>query len=627
MPSLRIYDTKGNEHSPTDDTGRTNDRIKDLFYDGVRLTVETGRETTFTLFIRARETTNARTEQFYAVYSTRDGSITDLIRALRDRVEREWGYAIDDSADDMGVFRALDTGATSHPGTNREQSILTELLGSRTRTTIGVRDAESALGVISQFTEQYDRAAIADSPESSALSSFDLVVAPDGSQGIVPLEDTEDRWESTKESLRSEHIDQEIASIKDSVQALSREYELSNSEIRRRVTRRVPALNTPQSGDSRSDSLTNVGSSSRFDLATIGKYAAVGAVVILLLVGVIQLGLLGGDGASVSGTVVDSEGEPIETQTTVELRLNNTDADNNTVDTEDGEFQFDNVGRGSYTVSVSSDKFVYENQEVMISEDSAESTDITIEPSHGIVTGDVTADDTSVNATITLVNGTGATVDETNDSSFEFEVPLTGAHYLEVTRNGYEPVNQSIDSFGEQSITLTSAPETQTGSLSGAVVNTETKDAIIGATVEVIDTDDSTEMGVNNYSIDGLSPGEYTVRISADDYASRNQSVTITSSGTERDFELGAPASASGTITNESDDPLDEATVTLVRREDNQDIAQTTTGSDGTYRFSSVSFGEYQIEVTRQGYENETVRPVSLNPGEDYERPIPLTPA
>ena len=634
MPSLRVYDTKGNEHSPTGDAGRTNDRVKDLFYDGVRLAVETGRETTFTTFLRARETRNARTEQFYAVYTTRDGSITEFMRALRDRVESEWGYAIDDSADDMSVFRALDVGATSLPGSDRDRSVLTELVGSREGATVGVRDAEHALGLVSDLMGQYDRAAIADSPESSALSAFDLVVTPDGSRGIVPLGDTEDRWESTKESLRSQHIDQEIASINDSVQTLSREYGLSSSEIRDRVTQRVPALSPPRAGGTRADSLASSGSSSRFDLETLGKYAMIGALVLIVLLagawGAMQFGLVdlgggGGGGVSVSGTVNGADG-PLSANATVELEPAEGDAMDTTA--EGGTFNFSDVPPGNYTLSVETARFVYDNREIEVTEDGAD--EVTIEPDRGVVSGEVTADGNPVDATVELVDESGETVAETTDSEFELEAPVDGSYRLRVNAEGYDQVERSVG-FGEESVALEPSSETTetTGSLSGEVIDTTSRDPIEGATVEAVDADFSATTDSNGtYEINEIPTGEYTIAVSADGYADTERTVEITTEGVEEEFELGAPASVSGVVTEENNESntLNNATLTLFNS-DNEEVETVTTDSDGAYTFDSLEEGGYRIEVSREGYQNETVRPINLDPDQDLTRDISLSPA
>ncbi|OYR56273.1 MSCRAMM family protein [Halorubrum halodurans] len=574
MPSLRVYDTKGNEHSPTGGGGRSNERVKDLFYDGVRLAIEAGRERKFTMFFRARETRNARTEQFYAVYTTRDGSMREFIDALRDRIETEWGYTIDDSADDMSVFRAIDAGNTSLPGSGQDRAILEELVGSRRGGTVGVRDAESALGLVNELMGTYDRAAVADSPESNALSDFDLVVAPNGSSGIAPIGDTEGQWESTKESIRSRLIDEEIASINESVQTLSREHGLSSSEIRRRVGQRVPALSAPSSGGSTTDRLSTSGSSSRFDMAEIGKYVAIAAVVLLVLiggfVGASELGYIGGGGgdvaATVNGTVYGADDEPLTTATDVTLEPtaastgNETAPEPETVTAENGEFAFQNVSAGNYTLSVAStERFAYDNESVEVP---GNTTELEVSPADGIVSGQVvdaetgdplsTDGDGEVDASIELVDGAGETVASATGGSYEFTVGLDGSYTLRASADGYESAERSVGSFGEQeSIELESTGGTQeeaesTGvTLQGEVTNATNGNAIEGATVDVVvglgEVYEGTSELTGDYEVTGIPPGDtYRVEVSADGYEEASRQVDFSGENQvfKSDFEL-----------------------------------------------------------------------------------------
>ncbi|WP_066414606.1 MSCRAMM family protein [Halorubrum aethiopicum] len=571
MPSLRVYDTKGNEHSPTGGGGRSNERVKDLFYDGVRLAIEAGRERKFTMFFRARETRNARTEQFYAVYTTRDGSMREFIDALRDRIETEWGYTIDDSADDMSVFRALDAGNTSLPGSDQDRAILEELVGSRQGGTVGVRDAESALGLVNELMGTYNRAAVADSPESNALSDFDLVVAPDGSSGIAPIGDTEERWESTKESIRSRLIDEEIASINESVQTLSREHGLSSSEIRRRVSQRVPALSASSSGGSTADRLSTSGSSSRFDMAEIGKYVAIAAVVLIVLIGgffgASALGLLPGSGpgdAQVDGTVYGTDDEPLTTGTEVTLEPtaaptgNETAPEPETVTTEGGEFAFQNVSAGNYTLSIAStERFAYDNQTVEVP---GNTSSLNISPAGGIVSGQVvdaetgdpisTDNGSEIDASVELVDGAGETVASATGGNYEFTVDLDGSYTLRASADGYESAERSVGSFGEQEpIELESTggaqeEEESTGvALEGEITSNGT--AIEGATVEVTvapgETYNATTSQFGMYEITGIpSGGEYRVEVRADGYETDSRQVGFSGENqvVEENFEL-----------------------------------------------------------------------------------------
>ena len=563
MPSLFIYDTKGNEQSQSGTTGRTNDRVKDLFYEGVRFAIETGRETEYTVFFRARETPNARTEQFYAVQKTRNGSIQEFMTALRERIESDWGYTIDDTADDMSVFRALDQGVTPRPGSDQDHAILRELVGSSEGARVNVRDAENALGTIREMREAYNRAAIADSPGSNALSGFDLVIVPDGSTGIVPIGDTEGRWESTKESLRNRNIDQEIASINDSVQTLSREYGLSNSEIRKRINRRIPALAPPRSGvsdPSRADELINSGSSDQFDAAVIGKIAAIAAVVAIVLiiavVGPPTFGIpgildLGGD--EVSGTVyVDAAGEEPGSNVTVTLEPTGASDENTEPNTETtneaGEFSFEGVSEGNYTLSVESTEGVhYDEIPIKIPENT---TNHSILPTEATVSGEVVDAETGeplsadgnagVDATIELVDESGEPIQNTTGGSYEFTVTELDARYnLSADANGYDPVERPVESFGTQEpIELEPAGV----SLSGRVTDMNGT-SIEGATVEVIVSagkiPSATTDSRGEYEITGLPPGEnYRVEVIAQGYETKSVSLDLGEDGLERSFEL-----------------------------------------------------------------------------------------
>ncbi|MFC5134572.1 MULTISPECIES: carboxypeptidase-like regulatory domain-containing protein [Haloferacaceae] len=635
MPSLRVYDTKGNEHSPTGEAGRSNERVKDLFYDGVRLAIETGRERKFTMFFRARETRNARTEQFYAVYDTRDGSMREFIDALRDRIESEWGYTIDDSADDMSVFRALDAGQTSLPGSTQDRAILEELIGSRQGGTVGVRDAESALGLVNEFMGTYNRAAVADSPESNALSDFDLVVAPNGSSGIVPVGDTEARWESTKESIRSRLIDEEIASINESVQTLSREHGLSSSEIRRRVSQRVPALSAPSSGGSTTDRLSSAGSSSRFDMAEIGKYVAIGAIVLIVLIaaffGASAFGLIGGGGgddggaangtdaalASMSGTVVDADGEAIGTDVEVTAERiadgNGTEVDGNTSTTtaEGGAFTFENVSAGTYEVSAgSTDVFEYGTQEVDVGENGTDGVEIA--PTSATVSGTVVdANGDGLNASIELVDGNDETVTSTTGESYEFSVDdLSGSYTLNVVpeEDGYESVERPVESFGEQDpIEL----EESTFTLSGSVTDSN-GEGLDGATVTVVGEDefsDTTPAG-GAYEIEDIPAGEYEIEASLDGYTTDTASVTGNDDVTQN-FELEENGAINGTTTANGNPALYE----LELRQDGETVRETSSDSDtGDFLIEDVGSGEYTLIASRSGEEQEAT--VQVDSGE-----------
>ena len=654
MPSLRVYDTKGNEHSPTGGGGRTNDTVKDLFYDGVRLAIETGRERKFTTFFRARETRNARTEQFYAVYTARDATIREFMDALRDRIESEWGYTIDDSADDMSVFRALDAGRTSVPGDDRDRSIVEELIGSRQTATVGVRDAEHALGLVSEFMGRYDRAAIADSPESSALSGFDLVIAPDGTRGIAPIGDTESRWESTKESLRSRHIDQEVASINESVQTLSREYDLSSSEIRSRVYQRVPALKSPNTGGSTADALAGSGSDDGLLSPALGKALFVGAIALIVLVagawGAMSLGLIGGDDpeaelTTVNGTVyADAAGEvPAEGMS---VTLDPLDDPPEGEDAEapgrqeamtgaDGTFTVENVSAGNYSVEVDdANGLEYDDREVEVTENDTENEPIEITPDRAFINGEVvdaesgepisTDGDGEVNATIELVDTSdenASSVNAAEGGEYEFVLEddaIDGEYEIRANAEGYDPANLTVDRFGEQdAIEL----DPVTMSLSGQVTNSSDGEPIENANV-TLSTDAGQEFNATtdadgNYETEAEIPiGEHDVEVEADGYVTVTETVEFETDDVTQDFELDAEASIEGFAGNDEGDSL-RFTIEL----SNEDIMIEENDLNGPYEIESIPPGTYTITADRgNSIDDEAATDeLTLEPGETLE--------
>ena len=368
-------------------------------------------------------------------------------------------------------------------------------------------------------------------------------------------------------------------------------------------------------------------------LLAFGTYAMIGALVLIVLLagawGTMQFGFVdfggGGGGVSVSGTVNGADG-PLSANATVELEPAEGDAMDTTA--EGGTFNFSDVPPGNYTLSVEADRFVYDNREIEVTEDGAD--EVTIEPDRGIVTGEVTADGNPVDATVELVDESGETVAETTDSEFELEAPVDGSYTLRVNAEGYDQVERSVG-FGEESVALESSSETTetTGSLSGEVIDITSRDPIEGATVEAVDADFSATTDSNGtYEINEIPTGEYTIAVSADGYAATERTVEITTEGVVEEFEIGAPASVSGVVhvENNESNTLNNATLRLLDS-DGEEVETVTTGSDGAYTFDSLEEGGYRIEVSREGYQNETVRPINLDPDQDLTRDISLSPA
>lgn len=576
MPSLQIYDTKGNEYSPSGGTGRTNERVKELFYAGVRFAVESVGKTRVTAFFRARKTRDARSEQFYAEYTTRDASslVADFNSALKNRVESEWGYTIDDSSDEMGVFRAIKQNAASVPGSDQDRRVLREMIGSGAIVNVGVRDATNAVGLIQEMAKDCSRAAITDSANTDSLSEFDLAIVTGRHSGIEPLGATEKRWEQTEESLRQQFIDEEVGRIEDAVHTLSRDHGLSSSEIRSRVTRRVPALKAPSSGSS--GLASSVGSNDDDGLITarMGKLAALGAVALLVLIGgVFGAGMVfgigpfagGGGGDTIQGTVyADADRNATVEGATVLLYDDTADGEptTETNTSADGTYSFSDLNESEYTVSVHSEVYEYENET-------------------GVTPGNGSVD--------------------------------------------FEPIGESSSTSSEQE-------DDDGATLRGAVSDSGSAEPVEADLILTTDTGEEvvtrSDAEDGSYELSDIPPGDHSVDVTADGYQPETRTVTV-DGDTSEDFELTESASYNGTVIDaDTDDGVNDADVTLLTGDGEEVETVASEPLDdpiGEFDFGELPAGSYEVIVEKGGYETYTGE-FRLEPGEHREDTIELQP-
>ena len=77
-------------------------------------------------------------------------------------------------------------------------------------------------------------------------------------------------------------------------------------------------------------------------------------------------------------------------------------------------------------------------------------------------------------------------------------------------------------------------------------------------------------------------------------------------------------ASISGAVVGPDGDPVIEAIVTLQR--DGQTVQQVRTGDNGQFSFAGIPPGIYQLAITAQGFESQTVN-AAVHPGQLYSAP------
>ncbi|QSW84759.1 carboxypeptidase regulatory-like domain-containing protein [Natrinema longum] len=177
----------------------------------------------------------------------------------------------------------------------------------------------------------------------------------------------------------------------------------------------------------------------------------------------------------------------------------------------------------------------------------------------------------------------------------------------DIVENDIQP---NLNSAADQLEALEDDDPTPTvGTIEGTVSDTDSE-PIANATVTVGDEQTTTDDN-GSYAID-LEEGEYTLEVSADEYESTSETVTVDADGTttvdvslEGDDGGSDPApsvgTVTGTVTDEDGEPIADATISA-------DDETVTTADDGSYELE-LEDGEYTLEITADGYEDasETV--------------------
>src|SRR6266516_4260014 len=139
----------------------------------------------------------------------------------------------------------------------------------------------------------------------------------------------------------------------------------------------------------------------------------------------------------------------------------------------------------------------------------------------------------------------------------------------------------------------TSAP---TGTLEGTVTDSSNGNPIAGASITVQPLGASTTTGPDGHYSFTLPVGDYQVTAHSFGYTDQTQPATVTDGGdTVVNFALvpSPSGSLSGTVTDSSNNPIENATVTIL----GTPIPPATTDSSGHYSFSSVPNGTYNVKA------------------------------
>ena len=167
-----------------------------------------------------------------------------------------------------------------------------------------------------------------------------------------------------------------------------------------------------------------------------------------------------------------------------------------------------------------------------------------------------------------------------------------------------------------------------TGSISGTVKDSVTSAPISGASVTCTGTPTctgTTTAADGTYTLSNLTPGTYTVQVTATGYGTQSQPDTVTTGAAPADDFTLIPNN--GTISGTVTDSVTHAALTgaSVTCSGTPSCVGTTTSGSGTYTLSGLTEGTYQVKVTATNYATQTIG-VTVGPGGTPTQNFALVP-
>ncbi|MCI4626426.1 MAG: carboxypeptidase regulatory-like domain-containing protein [Candidatus Magnetoovum sp. WYHC-5] len=319
---------------------------------------------------------------------------------------------------------------------------------------------------------------------------------------------------------------------------------------------------------------------------------------------------------SITGIVVNQEtNQPLQ-GVTVYLQA---DTSVSTTTTSNGHFTLTGIPLGSQAIIVSLNGYtdttinidiantaIYDVKEIYLS----------LNPTTGIIKG--TLKDASSGATIdgvTITVGGAYSASAVTDSSGSFTISnvTPGTVTITASKGGYYTAEASSTLKAGSvlifsPLLLKETPTTNTGSLTGKIVDAEKNTPIEGAYISLSTGITGTSAADGVFLISSIEAGTYTVTISKTGYISQSADVVVTI-GTTQDMDtiyLMLAAQNALTVTGvvvdeETNTPIAGAKVSIASKE-----TYTTTDLQGKYTLSGIELTDFTIRASAQGYNTKT---------------------
>jgi hypothetical protein len=287
------------------------------------------------------------------------------------------------------------------------------------------------------------------------------------------------------------------------------------------------------------------------------------------------------------------------------------------------------AANASYTVTASAGGFVSQSRSVTVNYGTASTSNFTLSPLLGSVTGTVTSASSGGAIVGATVSDSGGASTTTNASGIYTLAGLApGSHALTAAAAGYNSATETalVTSGTTQNLSFSLTPTPTTGAVTGKVTNSSGGAPIVGAAVSDSGGATTTTDNSGVYTLNGLSPGGHSVTAAAAGFTPQTEPVSVTAGVTTTNLNFNVTANTSsgaisGTVTSASGGTaISGATVS------DSGGASSTTNSSGVYTLAGLSPGSHTLTASAGGFTSAT-QTASVTAGTTQNLAFSLSPA
>ncbi|MFI8687005.1 carboxypeptidase regulatory-like domain-containing protein [Rossellomorea sp. NPDC077527] len=321
---------------------------------------------------------------------------------------------------------------------------------------------------------------------------------------------------------------------------------------------------------------------------------------------------------SISGTVRDSTNNAAIPLADVELLDSNGVLIASTTANGSGQYSFNNLAPGNYHVRSFATNYSTTTVTSTVTAGNNTITNIFLEPNPGSIQGTVIDSETMLaiaGVSVQAVNSQNVIVASTmtnGSGQYSFDSLLPGSYSLIFTAIGYATQTLGGVVTSNATTTVDASLTRQAGALVGTVQDPNAV-AIAGATVTIFQNNIQIGSVITDsngdYMVAGLSPGSYTVVVSAPNYTTEAVAAMIEDGQTTTlNITLNEdPGTLAGFVRDTNNDPIAGGSVTVqISTGSGIIVATTVTAPDGSYAVPNLAPGNYTVVAAASNYQAAT---------------------